>query len=94
MIGEHELLEQIADDERDFAFALRIYGGDLTRLKRVLLYQISDDLIEIRRVGEARILMVSELKVVLCDDANFLDASQASNYAIRLTNKGQRCAFS
>ena len=71
MIFEHELLEQIAEDERDFAFALRVFDGDLTRLKRVLIYQVSDNLIEIRRVSEERILMASELKAICSDDANF-----------------------
>lgn len=64
MILEHELLEQIADDERDFAFALWVFDGALERLKRALLWQVGDGLIEIRRVGEARILTDSELKAI------------------------------
>ena len=93
MIAEQEWLEQIADDERDFAFALRVFDGNLTRLKSALLWQVSEGLIEIRRVGEAHILTVSELKAIWCDDANFLDASRTANYAIRLTDEGQKRAF-
>ena len=94
MINERELLEQIADDERDFAFALQVFDGDLTRLKSALLWQLNDGLIEIRRAGEARVLTVSQFKSLCCDNANFLDASRAANYAVWLTDKGQRCTFS
>ena len=69
---EIELLEQIADDERDLAFALTIYNGDLARLKASLLWQANDALIEIWRVGVARPLEFSELKAIWQDDANFL----------------------
>ena len=94
MIYEQELLEQIADDERDFAFALRVFDGDLAQLKSVLLWQLSDGLIEVSQISRKRTLTISELKAIFSDDDNFLDASRAANYAIRLTDKGQCCTFS
>lgn len=93
MIAEHELLEQIADDERDFAFALRVFDGDLERFKRALLWQVGDGLIEVRRIDEARVLTISELKAISADETNFLDASRAASYTIRLTDEGAKRAF-
>ena len=94
MILEYELLEQIADDERDFAFALQIFDSDLVRLKSALLWQVNDELIEIRRAGEVRKLSISELKAIWCDDDNFLDTKRATQFLIRLTDAGQKRAFS
>ncbi len=90
---EREFLEQIADDERDFAFALWAYNGDLERLKSSLLWQVNEELIEVRHASGTRKLSVSELKAVWCDDDNFLDAKRAAQFSIRLTDKGARWAY-
>ena len=91
---QQELIDQIAeDDDRDFAFALMIYGGDLAKLKDALLWLSSEEKLEVWKAGGDAPLTVSQLKAIWCDDANFLDAKRARDYVVRATDKGLRWAF-
>ena len=89
---QQELLFQ-TEDPRDFAFALMIFKGELTRLKDALLWLSSEDMIEIREVEGIRPLEVSQLKAIWCDDANFLNAKRAKRYLVHATDKGLDWAY-
>ena len=88
-----DLLEQLDGTARDLAFALLVYGGDLARLKATVLWQASDELVQIWEADGERPLEVSELKAIWCDDANFLDAERAARYRVRATDKGLKWAY-
>lgn len=90
---ELELLEQISDDQRDFSFALMIYGGDVVHLKATILSQVADGLIEVWKNGSTLPASISELKAAFAGETLFVNPQMMARWTITVTEKGVRVAF-